>query len=151
MATVYILNTTVVPCEGLWNVQKVSLSYATYLAGLKNHKRQPCWTSAIGHESTAALLATLLGVEIPVNRISVAPVEGDQLLCFKLKQRAPEGKILTIEELEALGYEFYLMDFIAPSKDAYCRRIEDHISTRQLWKARTDRPEPREFLGGHRD
>jgi hypothetical protein len=118
MPEIYLLNTTVVPCEGLWNVQKTSLSYATYLAGLKSQ-----FTSAVGHDSTATLLSTLLGTTIPVNRIIVAPKQKDLLLCFKLKQRAPKGTILSVEELEALGYEFFLMELVSLSKRHFMAKV----------------------------
>jgi hypothetical protein len=146
MPGIYLLNTTVVPCEGLWDVQKTTLSYATYLAGLKDD-----FTSAVGHDSTAALLSTLLGTTIPVNRISVAPKEGDLLLCFKLKQRAPEGKILSVEELEALGYEFFLMELISPSKRHFMAKVSAGAVESELWRSRSKPTQSREFLGGHRD
>ncbi len=147
--TVYVLNTTVVPCKGLWEVQEVSLDYAIYLVSRKDHQGQPSFTSAIGHDSTAALLSALLGAEIPVNRISVAPAQGDFLLCFKLTQRAPEGKILSAEELEALGYKFFLMELVSESRHDFVRAIRDG----ELWSSRTReaRKPSREFLGGHRD
>lgn len=33
------------------------------------------------------------------------------MLCFKLKKRAPEGVILSKEEINKLGYEFVLMAY----------------------------------------
>ena len=98
MPSTFLLNSSVVPCAGLWDVQSVSLAKA------KIYADRPSLTSAIGHESTAALLSQLLEIDISVNRIVVAPAEGDTLICFKLKGRAPEGKILTVAELEELGY-----------------------------------------------
>ena len=66
--------------------------------------------SAVGHSSTAEVISTLLGVEVPVNRISLYELEVDtQLLCFKLKERAPEGVILSKEEIEEIGYEWKLL------------------------------------------
>ena len=56
-------------------------------------------------------MATLLGVDIPINRIQVSPEPGDRFLCFKLKKRAPEGVILSIQELEKLGYEWVVMSY----------------------------------------
>lgn len=60
---------------------------------------------------TAAIMSELLGVQVPVNRVQVAPVPGDKLLCFKLKKRAPEGVILSKSEINELGYEWVLMAY----------------------------------------
>lgn len=69
------------------------------------------FVSAVGHESTAAIMSELLGVQVPVNRIQVVPVPGDKLLCFKLKRRTPEGVVLSKEEIKQLGYEWVLMTY----------------------------------------
>lgn len=86
-----------------------------------------------------------------MNRITVAPVQGDYLLCFKLKQRAPEGKILTVEELEELGYEFFLMELVSASKGQFWDKAQQAARDSQLWESRINRRPSREFLGGHRD
>jgi hypothetical protein len=147
---VYLLNTTVIPCQGLWDVQPCELRYARYLAGMKDHKGDPYVISAIGHSSTAELLSTLLDAPIAANRLTVQPQEKDILLCFKLKQRPPEGRVLTVEELEELGYEFFLMELIAPSKDAYLRLVE-RWTEEEAHRRQTRKPDPRECMGGHRD
>lgn len=49
-------------------------------------------TSAVGHADTAALFATLLGQDVPVNRISVALSQGQTALVGQyLGPRLPEG------------------------------------------------------------
>jgi len=60
--------------------------------------------SAVGHESTATLLSQLLQANIPYNRITVFLEPGDEALCFALRARPPEGKVLTTEELLKLGF-----------------------------------------------
>ena len=65
--------------------------------------------SAIGHESTAAILSDLLEVPVAMNRIQFAQEVGQSALVFKLKWRAPEGVILSRAEIEAIGYEFGLL------------------------------------------
>jgi hypothetical protein len=60
--------------------------------------------SAIGHQGTAQLLTQLLGIEIPMNRITVQLEQGDIFIAFMLKQRLPEGIVLTKEQLEKLDY-----------------------------------------------
>jgi hypothetical protein len=73
----------------------------------------PTATSAVGHAATAEAMTTLLGLEIQANRITVRPRKGDTFLCFKLKQRPPEGAILDLAQLEALGFEWVFMEYIA--------------------------------------
>jgi Domain of unknown function (DUF1874) len=65
--------------------------------------------SAIGHQATADLLAVLLNYPVAVNRMEFKQTVDDLGLVFKLKQRAPEGKVLNREEIEAIGYEFGLL------------------------------------------
>lgn len=99
-----ILNCPVLTNEGQYNYQKVSLAYAKEL--VNNQK----WQSAIGHESTAKIISQLLKIECPVNRINYVQ-DGDEVcLVFKLNSRPSEGKILTIEEIESIGYSWYLLE-----------------------------------------
>ena len=109
--TTFLLNSTVIPsgADGIWQARTIPLqeAKAIALAG---------FTSAIGHESTANLMTTILGITVPINRIQVSPEPGDRFLCFKLKKRAPEGVILSQEELEELGYEWVVMDYYGNKK-----------------------------------
>ena len=109
--TLYLLNTTVIPCgsDGIWEVATLPLASAKSL--LARTSPATTYTSAVGHESTAAIMSELLGVQVPVNRIQVAPALNDKLLCFSLKQRAPEGVILSVPEIGELGYEWVLMTY----------------------------------------
>lgn len=68
--------------------------------------------SAVGHESTAAVISQLLERKIAVNRINVKLNAGDQLIVFQLTERLPEGKILTEEELGKLNYKFVLVSVL---------------------------------------
>ena len=111
--TTYIMSTTIIPggAWGRWEMDSIDLAQASLLvfpegAGYKG------WTSAVGHESTAEVLSDLLGVKIPQNRITVAPVPGDRFICFRLMSRPPEGAILDRPTLEDIGYEFALMRYI---------------------------------------
>lgn len=65
--------------------------------------------SAVGHESTAQLMSTLLDREIPVNRQRFQQQVGQKALVFQLDQRPPEGKILSAEELKEIGFSFRLL------------------------------------------
>jgi len=110
------MSTTIIPggAWGRWEMDQVpSTSFAQLLVdGTPSDMYQHGWISAVGHESTAAVLSEILGVEIPHNRITVSPVPGDRFLCFRLLQRPPEGAILDRRTLEDIGYEFALMRYI---------------------------------------
>ena len=108
MARIVFLNTTILTVDGkfeltTWPLEQVKayLSDCTYPR-----------LSAVGHESTAQILSSLLGEDVAVNRIQFAQESEDVCICFKLKGRAPEGKILTEEEVEAIGYEFKMLTML---------------------------------------
>jgi hypothetical protein len=61
--------------------------------------------SAVGHESTAQLLSTLLGVEVPPRRVQIKVGVGDTLVVFQLLVRLGEGQILSEAEVAALVEE----------------------------------------------
>lgn len=65
--------------------------------------------SAIGHQSTAEILSELLGVSVPVNRQNYIQPPNSNAVVFKLKERAPEGAILSRPQIEKIGYEFGLL------------------------------------------
>ena len=104
MSKVYLLNTLIVPIDfdkhPLVHVvlEKITIEEAKQI--LTNNP----FVSAIGHEATAKLLSQLLGINIPVNRVSVFFEPDDIGIHFFLKQRLPEGKVLSQEELEKLDY-----------------------------------------------
>jgi hypothetical protein len=96
-----LLNTSILTAYGVYDYYAVSLEHARKLV-LSADELQ----SAIGHQSTAEILSELLGITVAVNRIAYVQSVGDTAIVFKLKGRAPEGKILSREEIEAMGYEF---------------------------------------------
>jgi len=108
----YLMSTTIIPsgAEGLWNVKGVSLDEARFIFEVAYCDGN--FTSAIGHASTAEVMSELLGKTIEANRLNVCPQAGDEFLCFKLKQRPPEGAILDRPQLEELGYEWVRMRYI---------------------------------------
>ena len=61
--------------------------------------------SAIGHDASAVFLSRLLGIDVPMNRISVAMLQGDSALVLRVKERLPEGKILEKNQLISTPYE----------------------------------------------
>jgi len=62
--------------------------------------------SAVGHQSTADIMSQILGVPITYNRVQVFLEPGDEAVCFILKARPPEGRVLSKEELQQLGFYF---------------------------------------------
>jgi hypothetical protein len=108
----YLMSTTIIPAgaEGLWRVKSISLDEARLIFEAAEWHSE--LTSAIGHASTAEVMSELLGHTVQANRLNVCPLVGDEFLCFKLKQRPPEGAILDRNQLEKLGYEWVRMRYI---------------------------------------
>jgi len=65
--------------------------------------------SAIGHEATSQVISVQLGIQVPVNRISVKMVPGDVLIVFQLLSRLPEGKILGVDEMKGIPSKWYVV------------------------------------------
>ena len=103
MEKLAILNTSILTSTGMYELQDITLEQAQDLV----HNNDIL--SAIGHQSTADILTTLLGTTIPMNRIMFEQQEGQKALIFKLLSRPEEGKILTQQEIEEIGYKFQLL------------------------------------------
>ena len=102
------LNTSILTEYGNFSYTKTSLENVKgWIAAAKDRGIEIL--SAIGHESTAKILTDLTGHEVPMNRIQYKQKFHDVALVFKLKGRPEEGKILTIEEIEKIGYEFGIL------------------------------------------
>jgi len=105
----YVLNSLIIPVnfdersEAVVRMKKITIEEAKSL--LKNP-----FVSAVGHEGTAKLLSELLGIEIPVNRTTIFMKQGDLAIHFFLKERLPEGKVLSKEELQGLQYWLVLSE-----------------------------------------
>jgi hypothetical protein len=102
-----VLNTSILTTEGTFTLKDITLEEAKKLV------KENEILSAVGHQSTADILTTLLETEIPMNRIQFAQETGQKALVFKLNGRPEEGKILTAEEIEAIGYKFQLLTKIS--------------------------------------
>ncbi len=102
------LNTSILTTYGNYSYEPVSLERAKRLVQEYQTNRHTI-RSYIGHQSTADLMSRVLGYPVEVNRGQYTHEVGDVALVFKLKGRPPEGAILTLDELEAMGYEFALL------------------------------------------
>jgi len=107
MLPIAILNASVITADGTFTLTTISLDEARELI------RDREIDSAVGHESTATLLSTLLGREIPTNRQLFSQAVGQQALVCKLAGRPPEGVVLTLEELKEIGYSFKLLERVS--------------------------------------
>ena len=100
---VALLNTTIATCDGMFEIKTISLDEAKkIIAGSE-------LDSAIEHQSTADIMSTLLETDIQMNRQLLVQQVNQQAIVFKLKGRPAEGQILSIDEIEKIGYEFKLM------------------------------------------
>ena len=97
-----LLNTSILTTTGRFELKDITLEEA------RNLVTENEILSAVGHQSTADILTTLLETEVPMNRIMFEQETGQKALVFKLK-----GKILTAEEIHQIGFKFQLLTKIA--------------------------------------
>lgn len=102
-----VLNTSILTTEGTFTLKDITLEEA------RNLVTENEILSAVGHQSTADILTTLLETEVPMNRIMFEQETGQKALVFKLNGRPEEGKILTAEEIHQIGFKFQLLTKIA--------------------------------------
>ena len=100
-----LLNTSILTTTGTYSLTDITLDEAIRLVSDNVDNLD----SAIGHQSTAEIMTTLLGADIPSNRLMFVQQVGQQALVFKLNGRPQEGKILSAEEIETIGYKFQLL------------------------------------------
>ena len=98
----FVMNSPVLTAYGLFRYEKFDLGQAKQFLALG-------FTSAVGHASTAAFVSVLLGVEIPLQRVAIEMMPGDQALVLRFLTRLPEGALLTPDEIAALPHEFGLL------------------------------------------
>jgi hypothetical protein len=103
-----LINTSVLTSYGNYSYESFTLEQVKKI--LRDYQvNGEAVQSAIGHQSTAELLTTLLEFPVAVDRMEYKQMVGDVAVVFKLKSRAPEGKVLSLEEIEEIGYEFGLL------------------------------------------
>jgi len=103
---IVLLNTSILTEFGSFEYKPIELDKA------KDLIKQRGFVSAIGHESTASVMSSLLEENITMNRIEFKQQLGDTCLVFKLKGRPQEGKLLSKEEIETIGYEFGILRMV---------------------------------------
>lgn len=99
-----ILNTSVLTADGSYTRETITVEEAQNLV----HQAAEI-DSAVGHESTAQALTSLLGIEIQVHRQQFAQKAGQQALVFQTLKRVEEGRVLSLEELDEIGYSLKLL------------------------------------------
>ena len=103
---IYLLNTPILTDYGGYVFKKIVASEAK--AFLSNDG----FTSAVGHQGTADLLRKILGIPVPMNRVAIKMAMGDVAIVFRLRNRLPEGAVLSEQELAKLDYEFGMLERI---------------------------------------
>lgn len=102
-----ILNTSVLTADGAWELRTIDAVQAADLAARYANTGQI--TSYIGHEATAQLISTILGIDVPVNRVPFEQQVGQEALVFKVNGRSAEGRILTLTDLHDIGFTFKVL------------------------------------------
>jgi hypothetical protein len=102
-----LLNTSILTDYGIFGYTPLTLEDARDIAQRENYE------SAIGHQATAEILTELLEVPVSVNRTNNKQSPGDQSIVFKLRGRPEEGKILSREDIDRIGYDFGLLTRIS--------------------------------------
>ncbi len=100
-----LLNTSILTTEGEYSLKNITLEEAKEIV----EKNRDNLDSAIGHESTAQIMSTLLDTKIDMNRQFFEQQKGQEALVFKLNGRPQEGQILNKEDIKKIGYKFQLL------------------------------------------
>jgi hypothetical protein len=103
MGKIYLLSTGYIPVR-LEEHKKVVMVQRRVSAQEAKQLLSNGFTSAVGHQSTAEIMSAVLGMPVPYNRAQVYLEPGDEAVCFVLRSRPPEGRVLSREEVESVGY-----------------------------------------------
>lgn len=98
-----LLNGTIATTNGIYSIEDLDIDTAKHLV------KENGFTSAIGHDATAEIMADLLESDIRMNRIQFQQQVGQIAIVFKLNERPPEGTILSRKEIEDIGYSLKKM------------------------------------------
>lgn len=123
----YLFNTTIMPNEGIYTNRKISVSdaakilfnkgfYAPDVNTIHRDTLVPTYTSAIGHQGSADAFNQIFNLtheqSVQVNRIQAQMKPNDEAIALKVTGRLPEGQILSLQELESIGFEFYHIQMV---------------------------------------
>ncbi len=101
---IVIFNGPICTTNGLYRLSDLSAAEAKKLL------KADGFISAVGHEASAQVLSELLGVEISMNRIQYSQSAGQKAIVLNLNYRAPEGRVLSREEMLEVGFELKLLE-----------------------------------------
>jgi hypothetical protein len=65
------------------------------------------FVSIIGHQGTADLVSIIAGTKVETNRVNFALDDDDVLLVVIVKERLSEGVVLSREQVEKIGVDFW--------------------------------------------
>lgn len=158
----HLLNTSIIPsAPGAYTVEAYEVNLPAAQAILAHASEV---VSHVGHESTAQVMSTLLGVEVPMSRAPMSlqpneeernpnPPEGDGCLIpqwpivalvFQLRGRPPEGTILTAAQIEDYGYDLRLLVYRRTSNVSLRVGYHGLVKLPYAWEAGYDRSLTRE-------
>ncbi|MCY0890128.1 MAG: DUF1874 domain-containing protein [Pyrobaculum arsenaticum] len=110
--TLYLLNSLVTPFKDEKAYFFIKVITAEEAKKIVQHHKD--FTSAVGHAPTADALSLLLGVKVPMNRISIYFEVGDEAIAISLRKRLQEGQVIkSIQELQEIGYDLFYIKRVA--------------------------------------
>jgi len=110
---IVLLNSSIITSEGVFSYEKTTLEKIK-----EKLKYADNIISTIGHESIAQILSELFNFPVEVNRIKYCQSDNDLAIVFQLKSRPPKDKILSCQEIQKRGYDFFILKKIPD----YCNR-----------------------------
>lgn len=102
-----ILNSLTVTADGTFFVRTISESEAIGI--VSDAMRANGVRSYVGHESTAQIISTVLGLDVQATHEQLSQGVRQLALAFKLNGRPKPGVELNREELEAIGFTLKLI------------------------------------------
>lgn len=103
---IVLLNTSIITTPGMYKLTEIT----------KEAVRNECMEaveaghevlSAVGHSATAEIMSEILVFKVKPNRINYVQQVDDLCIVFKLRERIPEGRVLSRVEIEKIGYDFF--------------------------------------------